>query len=132
MVWLHFITCREEKPGFFARLKKRGAKNEEEVSRRTSKQIDPKAFPEVKSRKSTLPPIYPAKEPAQSESAQSEPTAEGEEAGEGGGRRRRRRPRAAEDPDEVDGLTLTTHYGKTKMSRHIRTTPMEDTMGRRS
>ena len=61
------LVCREPKRGFLARLTRRGAKKDAEAAaqdedsvRRVSRQADPAAFPEVKSRRSTLPPLYPA------------------------------------------------------------------------
>lgn len=56
----------EEKPGFFSRFK-RGAKKGEEAERqeRAGRPVDPASFPEVKSRRSTLPPLNPTKDPAQ-------------------------------------------------------------------
>jgi len=56
---------RDEKPGCFARFKrgKRGANDQENgnVSKVQAQQVDPRSFPEVKSRKSTLPPLQPTK-----------------------------------------------------------------------
>jgi len=102
-----FISYREEKRGFFARLTRRGAKKnaateDGDPARRTSRQVDPATFPEVKSRKSILPPLHD--------------TAGGDEAVDGGRRRRRRR---SGDLDEADGQHDT-------LSRHIQMTHPDD------
>jgi len=81
-------VCREKKLGFFARMKKRGAKGDgDETSRGgDAKQMDPAGFPDVKSRRSTLPPLQ-----------DEQPQADEED------RRRRRRSRnVEEDSDEVE------------------------------
>ena len=89
---------REEKSGFFARLTRRGAKKnsatdgqEDTTRREAAGQVDPAEFPDVKSRKSTLPPLYPNKDLA----------ADADEAADFGGRKKKRR--RAESTNEVDG-----------------------------
>ena len=80
---LNFRACREEKPGFFARLrKKKNATNEE--AGRASQQVDPSTFPEVKSRKTSLPPLYPTKDCAQEAMVNSSAPPPGQGPGRGG------------------------------------------------
>ena len=88
---LCFHVC-SEKRGFFARLRKKNAPGDEDTTgARASQRVDPSTFPDVKSRRSTLPPIQP------------ELGAEGDDAPAAGrGRRRKSRRRVDEDADEVD------------------------------
>ena len=101
--WPDYVLYREGKPGFFARLKrKKNAATDDDHSRRQSaNQVDPAAFPDVKARRSTLPPLYPTKEPAQSELAR-----EGDDPEETG--RRRRRKRRTEDSEDGDERRMSS------------------------